>query len=283
MRIDAHQHFWHYRPERDTWITEEMGVLKSDFLPDQLLPELQANNFQASIAVQANPWEEETRFLLELATQHPSIYGVVGWVDLCAEKVVERLEALSSERKLCGLRHLVQAEADDFMLRPDFRHGIVCLEKFGFVYDILIYARQLPAALDLVSRFPQQRFVIDHLAKPAIKSKEHQSWSRDLREIAANRNVFCKLSGLVTEAHWKSWSNADFKPYLDVAFEAFGVDRLMFGSDWPVCLLAATYRQVVECISDYMSGFSAIDRDKIFGLNAAHFYSQRTSRCATAT
>lgn len=283
MRIDAHQHFWHYRPERDTWIDEEMAVLKTDFLPNQLLPELQANNFHGSIAVQTDQSEEETRFLLELAAQHRSIYGVVGWVDLRAENVAERLEAFSSQQKLRGFRHIVQVEPDDFMLRRDFRRGIGCLEEFGFVYDILIYARQMPAAIDLVSGFSEQRFVIDHIAKPAIKTKDYQSWARDLRAIASNRNVYCKLSGLVTEADWRHWSNADFEPYLDVAFEAFGADRLMFGSDWPVCLLAATYRQVVKVVSDYMSGVSLIDRDKIFGLNAAHFYSQRTSRRAIAT
>jgi L-fuconolactonase len=284
MRIDAHQHFWQYSPARDGWITDEMAVLKEDFLPPQLVPELVANNMQGCIAVQADQSETETRFLLELADRYDVIHGVVGWVDLCANNVAERLESFSQYPKLCGFRHIVQAEADDrFMLRPAFLRGIELLEKFGFTYDILIYARQLPAAIDLVSQRPNQRFVIDHIAKPSIKDKGHLPWSRDLRAIAENRNVYCKVSGLVTEANWRRWTADDFRPYLDTVFEAFGVDRLLFGSDWPVCLLAAGYRQVTELVANYMRGMPQSDVEKVFGLNAAHFYGQRASHHATAT
>ncbi len=284
MRIDAHQHFWRYNPARDGWITDEMAVLKNDFLPVHLSLELVANNMQGCIAVQADQSEAETRFLLDLAEQHDIIQGVVGWVDLCADNVAERLEALSKYPKLCGFRHIVQAEADDrFMLRPAFLRGIKSLEEFGFTYDILIYARQLPAALELVSRLPNQLFVIDHTAKPPIRKKLRIPWANDLCAIAENPNVYCKVSGLVTEAEWHQWTPDDFKPYLDTVFTAFGANRLMFGSDWPVCLLGARYRQVVELVREYMSDFPQMDVEKVFGLNAAQFYGQRASRHAIAT
>ncbi len=284
MRIDAHQHFWRYNPARDGWITDEMAVLKNDFLPVHLSLELVANNMQGCIAVQADQSEAETRFLLDLAEQHDIIQGVVGWVDLCADNVAERLEALSKYPKLCGFRHIVQAEADDrFMLRPAFLRGIKSLEEFGFTYDILIYARQLPAALELVSRLPNQLFVIDHTAKPPIRKKLRIPWANDLCAIAENPNVYCKVSGLVTEAEWHQWTPDDFKPYLDTVFTAFGANRLMFGSDWPVCLLGARYRQVVELVREYMSDFPQMDVEKVFGLNAAQFYGQRALRHAIAT
>src|SRR5260370_6474126 len=283
MRIDAHQHFWQYDALRDGWITDEMGVLRRDFLPEHLVPELVANDMQGSIAVQADPSETETRFLLDLASRNEVIQGMVGWVDLCAANVHERLQLFSKYSKLCGFRHIVQAELDDqFMLQPDFLRGIGCLEEFGFTYDILIYARQLPAAIELASRFPNQPFVVDHLAKPSIKAKRFLPWARHLRTLPENPNVYCKVSGLVTEADWQRWGTDDFKPYLDLAFETFGVERLIFRSDWPVCLLAASYRQVVQLIADYTRDLSITDQDKIFGLNAAHFYGQRAARHATA-
>ena len=284
MRIDSHQHFWRYNPGRDRWITEEMAVLRKDFLPEQLQPELAASNMQGSIAVQANQSEEETLFLLELAARNAFIRGVVGWVDLCAGNIERRLDFFSQHEKLCGFRHIVQAEADDrFMLRPAFLRGISCLEKFGFTYDILIYPKQLPAAIELVSKFPGQLFVIDHIAKPPIKERHSSGWGLEMRELAAHPNVYCKVSGMVTEADWKHWKPDDFKPYLDLVFEAFGVDRLMYGSDWPVCLLAAGYREVANVIVDYTKNLSQTDQEKIFGLNAARFYGHRASRYGLAT
>ncbi len=284
MRIDAHQHFWRYNPARDGWITDEMAVLKKDFMPAHLVPELVANNMQGCIAVQADQSETETQFLLDLAERHEMIQGVVGWVDLCADNVAERLEPFSRYPKLCGFRHIVQAESDDrFMLRPAFLRGIESLEQFGFTYDILIYARQLPAALELVSRFPTQLFVIDHLAKPSIKENLLRPWADDLCAIAQYPNVCCKVSGLATEAEWHHWTLDNFKPYLDTVFKAFGVDRLMFGSDWPVCLLGASYRQVVQLVAEYMRDWPQTDIEKVFGLNAAHFYGQRASQHAIAT
>lgn len=269
MRIDAHQHFWHYNASRDSWITEEMHVLKRDFLPEHLRPELSAAEIDASVAVQAAQSEEETHFLLKLADQNPRIAGVVGWVDLRSPAIEQRLEYFSHFRKLRGVRHIAQSEPDDrFLVREDFLRGISRLDRFGFTYDILIYPKQLAAATELVAKFPKQRFVVDHLAKPFIKTGMIEPWATHIRKIAGHSNVFCKLSGLVTEANGSGWRAPDFKPYLDVVFEAFGTARLMFGSDWPVCLLAATYQQVKQLIADYASA----DHDKIFGLNAASFY-----------
>jgi L-fuconolactonase len=269
VKIDAHQHFWRYDPARHSWITPEMGVLRRDWLPEHLRPELTAAGIDATIAVQADSSEQETHFLLGLAQDNLEIAGVVGWVDLTAANIHDRLEYFAQFEKLKGFRHVAQSEPDDcFLVRDDFVHGIASLEAYGFAYDILIYPRQLAAAAELVRRFPGQRFVIDHLAKPLIKSHEIEPWAAWMRKIAQSDNVLCKLSGLVTEASWTAWASVDFAPYLDVVFEAFGVDRLMFGSDWPVCLLAAKYTQVTQIIENY----AASDGDKIFGENAARFY-----------
>jgi L-fuconolactonase len=273
MRIDAHQHFWKYNAARDAWITDEMSLLRRDFLPEEFARECETNGIDASVAVQADQSEDETLFLLDLAKKNSRIAGVVGWVDLRSPRVTERLEYFSHFEKLRGFRHIAQSEPDDrFLLREDFLRGIGQLRGFGFTYDILIYPKQLPAALELVGRFPEQRFVVDHLAKPEIKAREITTWARYMRQIGQNRNVFCKLSGMVTEADWRHWKPADFHPYLHVVFEAFGPERLMFGSDWPVCLLAASYAQVKGIIEDYFKNFRAQDRESIFGGNATRFY-----------
>jgi len=273
MKIDSHQHFWRYDAARDAWITESMAVLKRDFLPEHLAAELTANGIDASIAVQADQSENETTFLLDLAEKNRRIAGVVGWVDLLSPRVGERLEYFSRFSKVRGFRHVAQAEPDDrFLAREDFVKGIAQLRAFDFTYDVLIYPKQLPAAIELAARLPKQRFVVDHLAKPEIKSGNTAAWAAQMREIAQNKNVFCKLSGLVTEADWKHWKADDFKPYLDVVFDTFGVERLMFGSDWPVCLLAAMYGQVKQLIENYVKGYSEADKEKIFGGNAARFY-----------
>jgi L-fuconolactonase len=279
MNIDSHQHFWRYDAQRDTWITEEMSILKRDFLPEDLLPELSANGIEGTIAVQADQSERETHFLLDCAARHAEIVGVVGWVDLRAPNLPERLAFFAQFEKLRGFRHVVQDEADDrFLLHEDFCRGIARLCEFGFTYDILIYPQQLPAACAFVEKFPGQRFVIDHLGKPAVRAKDFNAWSKHLRAAAAHPHVFCKLSGLITEADWGHWRPEDCKPCLDVAFEAFGAGRLMFGSDWPVCLLAGSYAQVKDLIADYAGHFPAAEREKIFGLNAARFYGLRASQ-----
>lgn len=278
MRIDSHQHFWRYNAARDTWITDEMSVLKRDFLPRDLLPVLEANGLDGCVAVQADQSEQETRFLLDLAEQHSEIIGVVGWVDLCAPDVADRLAHFSQFPRLCGFRHVVQAEPDDrFMLRDDFQRGIAELHPFGFTYDILIYPRQLPAAIELVSRFPRQMFVVDHIAKPPIRSGELQPWSERMTELARHPNVHCKVSGMVTEADWYNWKPEHFRIYLDVVFTTFGPSRLMFGSDWPVCLLAASYREVKELLFSYTSVLPQA-QEKIFGLNAKEFYQRNANR-----
>src|SRR5258705_8432339 len=265
MNIDSHQHFWRYDAVRDAWITEAMAVLQRDFLPEHLVTELTANAMDASVAVQADQSETETMLLLDFAEKNERIAGVVGWVDLRSPNLAERLEYFSHCPKLRGFRHVAQAEPDDrFLVREQFVKGLAQLRAFGFTYDILIYPKQLPAAIDLVTRLPEQRFVIDHLAKPEIKSGKTSPWAAQMREIAQNKNVFCKISGLVTEVDWKRWKADDFKPYLDAVFSAFGADRLMFGSDWPVCLLAATYGQVKQLIDNYLKGFYQSDQDRIF-------------------
>jgi L-fuconolactonase len=279
MNIDSHQHFWRYDAVRDAWITDAMAVLKRDFLPEHLAAELTANGMDASVAVQADQSESETMFLLDLAEKNQRIVGVVGWVDLLSSRVAARLEHFSRFSKLCGFRHVVQAEPDDrFLVRADFVRGVAQLRTFGFTYDILIYPRQLPAAIELAVRLPEQRFVIDHLAKPEISAGKIEPWATQMRKIAQNKNVFCKVSGLVTEADWKHWKADDFKPYLDLVFDAFGTDRLMFGSDWPVCLLGATYRQVKRLVEDYVKDFPQADKEKIFGGNAARFYALKSAQ-----
>jgi L-fuconolactonase len=279
MNIDSHQHFWRYDAVRDAWITEAMAILQRDFLPEHLAVELTANAMDASVAVQADQSETETMFLLDLAEKDKRIAGVVGWVDLRSPHLAQRLQHFSHFSKLRGFRHIAQAEPDDrFLVREDFVRGVAQLRTFGFTYDILVYPKQLPAAIELVTRLPEQRFVIDHLAKPEIKSGKTEPWATYMRKIAQHKNVFCKVSGLVTEGDWKHWKADDFRPYLDVVFDAFGPDRLMFGSDWPVCLLAGTYRQVKQLVETYVKDFSQADREKIFGGNAALFYGLKSAK-----
>jgi L-fuconolactonase len=273
MTVDAHQHFWRYDPARDAWITDAMAHLKRDFLPEELERERAANGIDRTIVVQVDQSEDETRFLMDLAEQYKSIAGVVGWVDFCSPKIEERLRFFSQYKKLCGFRHIAQAEPDDqFLVRRDFTRGLSRLREYGFAYDILIYPKQLPAAIELAARFPEQRFVVDHLAKPLIKDGCREPWASYMRTISQNANVFCKLSGLVTEADWLHWKPEDIHPYLDVVFEAFGPERLMFGSDWPVCLLAASYRQVKQLIETYVEAHAARHKENIFSGNAIRFY-----------
>lgn len=273
MTIDSHQHFWRYDAARDGWITNSMSVLKRDFLPKDLEGECNANGIDATIAVQADQSEAETLFLLELAEGSKRIAGVVGWVDLRSPRVEERLQFFSQHKRLRGFRHIAQAEPDErFLVSRDFTRGIARLREFGFTYDILIYPRQLSAAIELVSQFPEQRFVVDHMAKPEIKARSREPWATRMRTIAQNSNVYCKLSGLVTEADWHHWKPEDMIPYLDVVFEAFGPKRLMFGSDWPVCLLAAGYGHVKQLVESYVEVNAAEHKHDIFGGNAKRFY-----------
>ena len=273
MNIDAHQHFWKFDAARDTWITDPMQVIRKDFLPRDLAPDLKANGIDACITVQADSSENDTRFLLELAENDPQIAGVVGWVDLRSPQLEERLKAFSKFPKLRGFRHVAQSETDNrFLVQPEFTAGIARLREFNFTYDILVLPRQLPAAIELVAMFPEQPFVIDHLGKPDVRTRTSTRWPEKIKKLACYPNVYGKISGLLTEADWYRWKPADFVPFLDAAFEAFGPDRLMFGSDWPVCLVAGTYSQVRQSIAEYVEKNAPAAKAKIFGENAAHFY-----------
>jgi L-fuconolactonase len=273
LKIDSHQHFWHYTPEAFGWINEEMAAIRRDFLPEDLKPELDRAGYDGCVAVQAPQTEAETEFLLSLAAQHGFIKGVVGWVDLRAANAGERLAYFSKFPKLVGVRHVVQDEPDDsFLLDPDFGRGIGLLGQFGLTYDILIYPRHLPVTTEFAARFPDQPFVLDHLAKPFIKDHELEPWAKHLRELARRENVHCKLSGMVTEADWLVWDRDDFTPYLDVALEAFGPGRLMIGSDWPVCKVAAGYGEVMQLVEEYIARLSPAEQAGVLGENAIRFY-----------
>jgi L-fuconolactonase len=282
MGIDAHQHFWRYDPVEYGWIDDSMAAIRRDFLPEDGRRDMARAGFDACIAVQARQTVEETRWLLALADAHPFIAGVVGWVDLQADDVRAQLERCAAHPKLIGVRHIVQGEPDDrFLLRPAFLRGVSLLEEFGLAYDILVYSRHLPVASEFVGRFPAHRFVLDHLGKPGIRAGEIRSWERDIRRLADHPNVFCKLSGLTTEADWRHWTPAQIAPYLDVAFDSFGSGRLMIGSDWPVCTLAGDYRCTMSLITEYMAGRPAHERDAVCGGNAKRFWNltERTIHC----
>jgi L-fuconolactonase len=272
MKIDAHQHFWQFNPQRDTWINEEMSVLKHDFLPENLLPVLQQHQFDGCVAVQADTSEKETSFLLQLAEDNSFIKGVVGWLDLCNENIDERLHHFSKFKKLKGLRHIVQAEPDGFMLQKEFQRGISALEKYNLTYDILIYPKQLEEAIELVGKFPNQKFILDHCAKPNIKEEEIAIWKKNIEKLSDFKNVACKISGLTTEANWNKWTENEIQPYLDVVFNTFGNTRLLFGSDWPVSLLAGNYTETVGLIENYIQQFSKTKQQQIMGLNAKDWY-----------
>src|ERR1051326_666899 len=273
MKIDAHQHFWIYNQKDFGWIDESMAAIRRNFLPEDLQPELKANAFDGSVVVQTCQTLEETRWLLELAEHNPSILGVVGWADLRSPDIQSQLATLTRNPKLVGVRHIVQSEPDDrFLLQPDFLRGISALEEFDLAYDILIYTKHLPVATEFVQRFPRQRFVLDHLAKPPIKNGEIDSWADGIRRLAACPNVFAKLSGLVTEADWHLWKPEQIVPYLDVAFDAFGLKRLMIGSDWPVCLAAAPYGRTMGIVNDYILKHVPESGDDLLGGNAMRFW-----------
>ena len=273
MKIDSHQHFWTYNSSEFDWISNEMKILQKNYLPDQLQSELISIGFDGSIVVQARQSLEETKWILNLAEQNNFIKGVVGWVDLCSPGVEEQLVQFSGNPKLVGVRHVIHDEVDDnFILREDFLKGIKCLKKFGLTYDILVFPRHLPNTIQFVSQFPEQVFVLDHIAKPLIKDKKVYPWKEDIEELARHKNVYCKLSGMVTEADVKNWKQEDLIPYLYIIFSAFGPNRLMIGSDWPVCRLAGTYKQVMEVVLDYIETYPDEDKNKILGENALKAY-----------
>ncbi|MBZ5495659.1 MAG: amidohydrolase family protein [Acidobacteriia bacterium] len=273
MRLDAHQHFWRYNQEEYPWIGRGMELLRRDFLPADFLPLLQSIGFDGSIAVQARQSVQETAWLLELADQYAFIRGVVGWLDLCGPELKQQLERFAEHGKFCGVRHVIHDEPDDlFMLREDFSRGIGLLAEFNLAYDLLLFPRHLRPAADLVARHSRQRFVLDHIAKPHVKDGVMEPWVEDIRRLAHFSNVACKISGMVTEADWHNWKPDDFTPYLDVVFEAFGADRIMIGSDWPVCTVSAPFHRVMSMAMDYVRRLSDHEQKRVLGKNALTFY-----------
>jgi L-fuconolactonase len=271
--IDAHQHFWKFNPVRDAWITDEMKKLQRDWLPADIEHVFSENHVEGSVVVQADPSENENDYLLDLADQYSFIKGVVGWLDLKEDRVEERLKYYRQFSRMKGFRNLLQGEHQrDSMLDPDFQKGIGLLNKYGFSYDLLILPDQLGYAEKLVATFPDQRFVIDHLAKPPIRRGPVSDWKSDMRKFAGYQNVYCKISGMVTEADWKYWEENDFRPYMDTVVETFGTKRLIFGSDWPVCILAAGYDEVKRIATNYFNSFSISEQADFFAHNAKEFY-----------
>lgn len=275
MNIDSHQHFWNYHanPADFPWMDDDCAVLRRDFLPADLVPWISDHGFDGTIAVQAREMEVETSFLLDLADQNPWILGVVGWLDLLDPSVEERIERFAARPRLKGLRMLIHDQPDRwFAISPGHVRGVSLLERYGLAYDLLLKPPHLEPATRLVDRFPNQRFVVDHLAKPAIATETHSPWREDLRELARRPNVFCKVSGMVTQAGPGPWSPACFEPYLSVVLEAFGPDRIMIGSDWPVCTCAADYRTTMQAAIDWAAALSPAERSGFLGGNCASFY-----------
>lgn len=273
MIIDSHQHFWNYEPVKHSWIDDAMAVIRRDFSPSDLEQVYKENGIDGCVAVQADQKPAETGFLLRCANKNDFIKGVVGWADLRNEDVDYVLDEYTQYEKLKGFRHVVQGEPDhNFLLRPDFLRGIKSLENHNFTYDILIFPHQLGATLEFVKRFPNMRFVIDHIAKPYIKDGFFDGWAALMKEIAKHENVFCKISGMITEADYSSWTEEQLKPYMDLVLNAFGTKRLMYGSDWPVCLVAGNYGQVKQIVTNFIADLTNSERAAIMGNNAIKFY-----------
>jgi L-fuconolactonase len=271
--IDAHQHFWTFDPVRDAWITKEMQVLRRDYLPKDLAPELEKAGVMGTIAVQADESAAETRFLLDLAEQHSFIKGVVGWADLSAPDLLEQLAAYRAEPALRGFRVITQGKpVEQYFGNKVFAQGLKALAAQGFTYDLLIYHHQFPEAIRCMEQCPDLGVMLDHLGKPAIGAGEIKKWKEQVRILAANPNVYCKLSGMVTEADWKRWRYEDFAPYFEIAGEFFGTHRLCFGSDWPVCLLAGSYTQVSGILHRFLEQVRPEERADVWGGNAISFY-----------
>jgi L-fuconolactonase len=273
VNIDAHHHFWKYSAAEYPWIDDSMAALRRDFLPEDLRQEIAHADIDGVVTVQARQTVEETGWLLELAAQHSFIKGVVGWVPLADAGVRKELEHFAPNPKLRAVRHVLQAEPDDrFILGADFNRGIALLKEFGLVYDILILERHLAPSIEFVDRHPQQVFVLDHIAKPRIKENALEPWRKHIKELARRAHVYCKVSGMVTEADPKHWSEEQLRPYFDTVLEAFGPKRLMFGTDWPVCLVGTSYVRWVEQVTRFAGNLSADERAWLFGKTAIEAY-----------
>lgn len=273
MRIDSHHHFWNYGVEEYGWIDDSMKVIRRDFLPADLEKEIQAAGIDGVVSVQARQTLEENRFLLDFARRHEFIRGVVGWAPLIEPNVKGILEDFARQPKAKAIRHVLQGEPDDrYMLRDDFNRGVALLKDFGLVYDILIFERHLPQTLQFVDRHPDQVFVLDHIAKPRIKDGYLSPWQTNLVQLAHRPNVYCKLSGMVTEAHYQDWTEQELTPYIDTVLSAFGAKRVMFGSDWPVCLVACPYVRWVEIVKRRIAGLSEAEQQRVLGGTAIEAY-----------
>ena len=274
MKIDAHHHFWRYNDKEFGWIDDDMSELKRDFLPEDLKTRLTSIQFDGTIVVQARQSLEETRWLLELAQKYDFIKGVVGWVDLCSPDVTKQIKQFANNPYFKGVRHVIHDEADDqFMLREEFQRGISVLKDFSLTYDLLLFPKHIPYAFQLVEKFPEQLFVLDHIGKPDIKNKEISFWKEHLTKLAEYKNVYVKVSGIVTEADWKNWRKEDFKAYLDIVFNAFGPERVMIGSDWPVCTVSESYETGSGIVLDYVKQYASSYESQILGENCSRFYS----------
>ncbi len=272
MIIDSHQHFWNYDPIRDSWIDDSMSIIRKNFLPKDLEPILIENGVDGCIAVQADQSELETQFLIDCASSNSFIKGVVGWVDLTSKNIDNRLNHFSLNPSFKGVRHIVQAEKKNYLLRKDVQNGIRKLKKYNLTFDLLIYPHQIMNAVELVKKFSDQTFILDHIAKPNISKPVSDEWKYGIKLLSENHNVSCKISGMVTETHNFNFNNNDFKPFLDVIFNCFGSERIMFGSDWPVCLVAASYNQTIKIIHNYLENCSKKIKDDIMGNNAIKIY-----------
>jgi L-fuconolactonase len=273
MVIDSHQHFWKYQAAEYGWLDESMATIRRDFLPENLSESIKAAGIDGVISVQARQSLQETHWLLRLADENDFIRGVIGWAPLTSEYVGDDLRAAAADPKFRGVCHGLKTETDDqFMLRDDFNRGISLLSESGLAYDLLIHDRQLPQTLRFVDRHPNQVFILDHLAKPKIKSGELEPWDRYIVELGKRPNVYCKISGMVTEADWQSWTEQGLRPYFNVALEAFGPKRLMAGSDWPVCLVACGYTRWFDILRQWAAALSKSEQDRLFGETAAEAY-----------
>lgn len=273
MRIDTHQHFWKFDPVRDSWITGEMHKIQRDFTPLDIQFLLERNGFAGSVAVQASQSAMETAYLVGLSKEYAFIKGVVGWVDLQAQDIDQQLADYRSESIIKGFRHVVEGESDpDFLIRPAVLNGLKALAEFGYTYDLLIRPRHYAATLQCVEQNPRLQFVLDHIAKPPIKSREFDEWAAFIDRLAAFPNVVCKVSGLATEADWTAWKLDDFKQYVDHIVDRFGKQRIMYGSDWPVCLLAASYEESIAIVEDKLGQFTTAEKNAFWAENAIRIY-----------
>lgn len=272
MNLDAHHHFWRYNAEDYDWIDDSLVVLRRDFLPDDLRAVMEESGVEGAISVQARQSLQETDWLLELARTHRHIKGVVGWLPLMAANASDLVAQYAAYPVLRGVRHVVQGEADGFMDQLAFNRGIAVLKEFDLTYDLLIFERQLEETIRLVDRHPGQVFILDHAAKPRIKGQTLHPWDTNIRELARRDNVYCKVSGMVTEAEWGSWNASDLTPYWETVLDAFGPSRLMFGSDWPVCLVAAPYALWIHTVREWASALADTEQAQLFGETAATAY-----------